>query len=181
LIDYIRKFVTELIDRTPEGSFSGLLIDEKARETHNELIQKFRESGSQVEVFPMKSDSMYRQRVEPALVVHEKGSQSEIREEIFSPILCVEEFETIEEALRSANNSQYALTASVWTQDMEEAHFFSSNLKAGVVNINGPTHGAEFQFPFGGQKDSGNGTKEAGMNCLAEYSFEKVVSFTHGQ
>jgi len=181
LIDYIRKFVIELIDRTPEGSLSGILVDAKASGIHNGLIQKFRDSGSQVEVFRMKSISLGGQQVEPALVVHEKGSQSEIEEEIFSPILCVEEFETIDEALRSANNSQYALTASVWTQDMEEAHFFSSNLKAGVVNINGPTHGAEFQFPFGGQKDSGNGTKEVGMNCLAEYSFEKVVSFTHGQ
>ena len=181
LIDYIRKFLVELIDRTPQGSFSGLLIDDKARETHNELIQKFRESGSQVEVFPMKSDSMDRQHVEPALVIHEKGRQSAIKEEIFSPILSIEEFESNNEALRSANNSQYALTASVWTQDMEEAHFFSSNLKAGVVNVNGPTHGAEFQFPFGGPKDSGNGTKVVGMYCLAEYSFEKVVSFTHGE
>jgi acyl-CoA reductase-like NAD-dependent aldehyde dehydrogenase len=114
-------------------------------------------------------------------VIHEKGRQSAIKEEIFSPILSIEEFESNNDALSSANNSQYALTASVWTQDMEEAHFFTNNLKAGVVNVNGPTHGAEFQFPFGGQKDSGNGTKEVGMNCLAEYSFEKVVSFTHGE
>jgi acyl-CoA reductase-like NAD-dependent aldehyde dehydrogenase len=181
LIVKIRKFLAELIDRTPQSSFSGFLVNDKSKETHNGLIQKFRDSGFQVEVFPIKSNSQDGHQVEPAIVVHEKGSQGAIKEEIFSPILSIEEFETNDEALRIANNSEYALTASVWTKNMEEAHFYSSNLKAGIVNINGPTHGAEFQFPFGGQKNSGNGTKEVGMNCLAEYSFEKVVSFTHDE
>ena len=181
LVDYIRKFLAELIDRTPQSSFSGFLVNDKSKETHNGLIQKFRDSGSHVEVFPSKSSSLDGQCVDPALVVYERGSQRAIKEEIFSPILSIEEFETNDEALGIANNSEYALAASVWTRDMQEAHLYSSYLKAGVVNINGPTHGAEFQFPFGGQKNSSNGTKEVGMNCLAEYSFEKVVSFTHDE
>jgi acyl-CoA reductase-like NAD-dependent aldehyde dehydrogenase len=181
LIVYIRKFLAELIERTPQSSFSGVLVNDKSKEIHNGLIQNFRDSGFQVEVFPIKSNSLDGHQVEPAIVVYGKGSHGGIKEEIFSPILSIEEFETNDEALKIANNSEYALTASVWTKNMEEAHFYSSNLKAGVVNINGPTHGAEFQFPFGGQKNSGNGTKEVGMNCLEEYSFEKVVSFTHDE
>jgi aldehyde dehydrogenase (NAD+) len=61
---------------------------------------------------------------------------------------------------------------------MSDRSKFTDALEAGVINFNGPSHGAEFQFPFGGVKDSGNGSKEAGIQSLMEYSDSKLVSIT---
>jgi aldehyde dehydrogenase (NAD+) len=68
------------------------------------------------------------------------------------------------------------LTAAVWSRNLSTAKRVASQVVCGVVNINGPTHGAEPVMPFGGFKDSGNGTREAGIESLFEYSNIRVTS-----
>ena len=181
LLENIRKVSSEVMSNGSISTFSGILVNESAREAHQDLIDKFQRSGAEVQLFAWQNNAFDGLKVEAALVVFPSESPIHLDEEIFSPILVAEEFKTIEDALHRANESQFALTASIWTEEIEEGFYFSSYVKAGVVNINGPTHGAEFQIPFGGQKNSGNGAKEVGMNCLTEYSFEKVVSFTQNE
>ncbi|PNP48019.1 hypothetical protein TGAMA5MH_00842 [Trichoderma gamsii] len=78
-----------------------------------------------------------------------------MKEEIFGPVAVINSFETEEEAVEKANDSEYGLYASVYTNDLNRAHRVSLKLQAGTVGVNctGPTKG-DF-MPFGGQKGSG--------------------------
>jgi len=181
LLEKIRIASREITAHESGSAFSGILVNERAREIHNELIENLQNSGAEVELFPSQNSSSRGEHVGAALAIFPTGKRYPVNQEIFSPILIAEEFTGIDDALAKANDSEFALTAAVWTEEIDEALYLSSYLKAGVVNVNGPTHGAEFQIPFGGQKNSGNGAKEVGINCLTEYSFEKVVSFTQSE
>jgi aldehyde dehydrogenase (NAD+) len=68
----------------------------------------------------------------------------------------------------------------VWSSDISRAEAIVSGLQAGVININGPTHGAEVNMPFGGVKHSGNGSRDAGIHAIDQYSDVQVVSTFFG-
>ena len=85
-------------------------------------------------------------------------------------------FETEAEAINLANSTRYGLTAAIWTQDHDRAIRVAAQISAGLININGPTHGAEPNMPFGGFGSSGNGTREAGVESLNYYSDQKIVA-----
>jgi len=94
-------------------------------------------------------------------------------EEIFGPVLVVLEFENIIDALEIANNSNYGLAASIWTNDYDEAHFISRKLEAGIVHIN--SYGDDdMSVPFGGIKESGLG-KDKSIYAFDEYSNLKTI------
>jgi len=157
----------------------GPLIDETAIRRHVDYLDSARNHGLSVREFgKIHSESAYLPRI--ALVEKGDSNYPNFYDEVFSPILRLESFKSNEEAVLAANFGNYGLTAAVWTQDINEIPFFSENIDAGVINFNGPTHGSEFQFPFGGKKDSGNGTKEVGYGSIAEYSDSRVISIkTH--
>ena len=98
------------------------------------------------------------------------------QQEIFGPMARVFTFETEDEAVALANSTRFGLTAAVWTEDHNLAVRVAGRVSAGLVNINGPTHGAEPNMPFGGFGASGNGTREAGIESLNYYSDQKIVA-----
>ncbi|SNR66800.1 aldehyde dehydrogenase (NAD+) [Humidesulfovibrio mexicanus] len=100
------------------------------------------------------------------------------RKELFGPIACLYRAPGFEAALALANDSPYGLTACIHTRDMNRAIRFMHAMQAGVVSINGATYGSEPHMPFGGFKDSGNGTREPGTEAINIYSELKNV-FIH--
>lgn len=96
--------------------------------------------------------------------------------EIFGPVVALYEFSDLEEVIFAVNNSHYGLTSSIHTQDLDRSWTYSLRVQAGLVNINAGTHGSEPHFPFGGLKQSGNGTREPGLQALDVYSNLKVIS-----
>lgn len=178
LMPLLQKSMKAIVEAKGTESFSGCLVNENARDKHEKYIRESKSSGSVVIEFDYKKNNngCY---VNPAIIFRSQDGERDNQFEIFSPIIFVEDFQENEEALQKANSTNYGLTAAIWTNDFEEAFYFSSHVKSGIVNINGPTHGSEFQFPFGGQGNSGNGTKEVGINCLSEYSFERLISVTN--
>ena len=178
LLDNIRQRIDEMLSEVGKDSFSGGIVNISAKNKHLKIIEMALESGAQIEEFSYKQNEA-GQYVNPTLIFQTSKVSLPDEIEVFSPIIYVQEFGENAEALELANNSSYALTAAVWTNELRDIEYFSQYIKSGVININGPTHGAEFQFPFGGLKNSGNGAQEVGMNCLTEYAFEKIVSITH--
>ncbi|MCW8398974.1 aldehyde dehydrogenase family protein [Legionella sp. PATHC038] len=96
------------------------------------------------------------------------------REEIFGPVLAVIPFDTEEEAIQIANDTEYGLAAAVWTKDLTRAHRVTSQIRAGILWVNHyhPTHN---EMPWGGYKQSGAG-RELGLYGIESYLEVKQVN-----
>ncbi|AKO54388.1 aldehyde dehydrogenase [Marinobacter psychrophilus] len=95
-------------------------------------------------------------------------------EEIFGPVLAITAFETEEEAVKMANDTHYGLTNYIQTSDKEKAHRLARQLRSGMIEINGKSGSSG--FPFGGMKQSGNGSREGGVWGLEEFLEVKSVT-----
>ena len=95
--------------------------------------------------------------------------------ELFGPITTLYRVKDFNEALELANNSPYGLTACIHTQNFNRAMEFSYRVQAGATVVNAGTYGSEPHMPFGGFKQSGNGTREPGTESLDVYSELKDI------
>jgi aldehyde dehydrogenase (NAD+) len=90
--------------------------------------------------------------------------------ELFGPIICLYRVQNFEEAVSLANNTQYGLTACIHSRNIHRAIEFTQRVQTGVAVVNAGTYGSEPHMPFGGMKQSGNGTREPGTEALDVYS-----------
>jgi len=97
--------------------------------------------------------------------------------ELFGPIACLYRVKDFAEALALANDSPYGLTACIHTRNLHRAVQFTQKVAVGVAVVNAGTYGSEPHMPFGGLKDSGNGTREPGTEALDVYSELKDIYF----
>ena len=95
------------------------------------------------------------------------------REEIFGPVLAVTAFDSEDEALAMANDSVYGLAASVWTDDLSQAHRVAGRLNVGTVSVN-TVDALSPMTPFGGTKQSGYG-RDLSLHSLDKYSALKTT------
>ncbi|MCF7481911.1 aldehyde dehydrogenase [Vibrio sp. J1-1] len=106
--------------------------------------------------------------IQPAVFTDVTPDMRIFREEIFGPVLCVTTFDTIDEAIELANDSEYGLAAGVWTSDISTAVKCSRALRAGTVFVNN-WDGGDMTMPFGGYKQSGNG-RDKSLHALDKYT-----------
>jgi aldehyde dehydrogenase (NAD+) len=97
------------------------------------------------------------------------------KEEIFGPVLSLIRVKGFEEAIAVANDVDYGLSSSLYTRNVSLAFRAIHDLEAGITYINAPTIGAEVHLPFGGVKNTGNGTREAGIEAIHEFTELKSV------
>jgi aldehyde dehydrogenase (NAD+) len=97
------------------------------------------------------------------------------REEIFGPVLSVIEAHGLEDAVAKANGVAYGLSASIFSQDVNRVFRAIRDLATGIVYVNAGTTGAEIHLPFGGQKGTGNGHREAGTAAIDFFTEWKAV------
>jgi len=95
--------------------------------------------------------------------------------ELFGPVTCLYRVSDFKEAMQLANNSPYGLTACIHTRSFHRAIEFTQRIQAGVAVVNAGTYGSEPHMPFGGLKQSGNGTREPGTEALDVYSDLKNI------
>ena len=100
-------------------------------------------------------------------------------EEIFGPVLSILTFDTADEALEIANNTEFGLSASVWTKDIDTAMIMTRNIEAGTVWVNNWMSGYP-EIPFGGMKQSGIG-RELGPHAIDEFMETKSVLIKTGK
>jgi acyl-CoA reductase-like NAD-dependent aldehyde dehydrogenase len=96
--------------------------------------------------------------------------------ELFGPVTILYRVGGFEDALALVNDSPYGLTAAIHTANVHRAMRFAEQVQAGVVVVNGGTHGSEPHMGFGGVKQSGTGWREAGVEALDVYSEWKYVN-----
>jgi aldehyde dehydrogenase (NAD+) len=113
--------------------------------------------------------------VEPAVFVDVHEQMAIAQEEIFGPVLAVLKASDFDDAVRMANAVAFGLSASVQTRDLSRAFEFINRIEAGLVTVNLPSAGVEYQLPFGGTKDSSFGPKEQGPHALDFYTDWKTV------
>ena len=103
-------------------------------------------------------------------------------EETFGPVTSLYPFDTLEEALDLANHTEYGLSASIFTRDIDKALAFAQRAEAGMVHINAPTLHDEPHVPFGGIKASGFGREgtEADLEIMTEWKWVTIQSATDG-
>jgi acyl-CoA reductase-like NAD-dependent aldehyde dehydrogenase len=111
--------------------------------------------------------------IEPTIFTDARNGMTIGREEIFGPVLSVMRVESTEAAIRIANDTEYGLSAGVWSTDNQRALDVAGQLESGTVWIN-DWHMVNAAYPFGGYKQSGLG-RELGPHALDEYTEEKFV------
>jgi len=116
--------------------------------------------------------------VKPTIFTNTKQGSTIEKEEIFGPVVVVNTFQTEAEAISRANDSDFGLSASVFTQDINRAMRISKKLQAGTVQVN-CTIKIDSQVPFGGFKYSGLG-RENGKYALRHYSEPKTIFINNG-
>jgi acyl-CoA reductase-like NAD-dependent aldehyde dehydrogenase len=111
----------------------------------------------------------------PTLIENASPDAEISTHELFGPVACLYQARDFAEALDLANRSPYGLTACIHTRSIHRALEFARRVQAGVVVVNAGTFGSEPHMPFGGVKQSGNGTREPGTEALDVYSNLKNI------
>jgi aldehyde dehydrogenase (NAD+) len=113
--------------------------------------------------------------VEPTVFAGVEESHTIAKEEIFGPVLAIMRAKDFEDAMRIANNIPFGLSSSIQTTNLSRAFEYIYRAEAGLLTVNLPSAGVEYQLPFGGTKDSSFGPKEQGPAAMEFYSDYKTV------
>jgi aldehyde dehydrogenase (NAD+) len=113
--------------------------------------------------------------VEPTVFADVKEEHTIAQEEIFGPVLAIMRASDFEDAMRLANNIPFGLSSSIQTTNLSRTFEYIYRAEAGLLTVNLPSAGVEYQLPFGGSKDSSFGPKEQGPAAFEFYSDYKTV------
>ena len=116
----------------------------------------------------------------PATVIDRVNSSMRIySEESFGPVVCVVRVNSVDEAVRVANDTEYGLSAAVFGRDIARALDVAKRIESGICHVNGPTVHDEAQMPFGGAKASGYG-RFGGKAGIAEFTELRWITIETG-
>lgn len=154
------------------GSVLGPLVSAKQQERVMSYITKGRDEGGEI----LAGGNTIGDKgffVEPTVIANTNNSMTVVREEIFGPVLAAQRFSEIDEVAAMANDTDYGLSAVIWTQKLAEGHKLAKRIRAGNVGIN-TAGSADWDLPIGGFKQSGWG-RENGHEGLLNYLDTKAV------
>jgi len=160
-------------DPFEETTTMGALVSAKQQQRVLDYIERGRSEGGRVVAGGGRpaGDGFY---VEPTIFTDLDSSSTLAQEEIFGPVGVVVPFDTVEEAVALANDTQYGLAATIWTTDVSAAHTVARKVRAGAVWVNGWA-AIDPALPWGGMKASGVG-RELGWAGILANTEEKVVT-----
>ncbi|HEY8871284.1 MAG TPA: aldehyde dehydrogenase family protein [Candidatus Limnocylindrales bacterium] len=170
-------------DPIPRQNWMGPVIDQKAVDRHQQATAEARRDGRVFTGGEHLGDGAFARGfyVEPTVVGGLPANHRLFRDELFAPFTAVHAVDSLDEALTLANDSQYGLTAGVYSEDPAEVEKFLDGVEAGVLYVNrraGATTGA---WPgvqaFGGWKGSGS-TGKAGLSMYYVAQFLREQSHT---
>ena len=136
----------------------GAMSSERQTAIVEDHVEDFRASGARIEIGGTRNRDLEGLFYQPTVITNAHNDMRGMREETFGPTLPIATFRTEEEAIKLANDSEFGLTASVWTRDYAKGKRVAEKIEAGSVCVNEVlyTHGIG-QTPWGGFKNSGRG------------------------
>ena len=151
----------------------GPLVAERQRERVEDYISLGRAEGAKVAAGGGRPAGLDRGWfVEPTLFVDATNDMRIAREEIFGPVITVLPYDGLDEAIDIANDSEYGLSGSVYTNDLDLGRNVARRIRSGQVFLNGA--GTTLDAPFGGFKQSGIG-REGGSEGIEEFFESKLI------
>lgn len=164
-----------------EESQMGPLVSQEQYERVNGFLSSARDDGIRFGFGGGRPDTLEHDGgffVAPTLLLDVPPESTVAREEIFGPVISLMPWSDLHDAVSLANDVEYGLTGSVWTQDVNTAHLVAHQLDVGYVWIN--QHGPHYVgTPFGGKKSSGIGREES-IEEVMSYCEEKSVHVSFG-
>ena len=168
---FAKKVAEETIvgDPLEEGTVIGPVVSDVQYEKIQNLIKKGIEEGAElVAGGPGKPDGLETgYYVQPTVFANVSNDMTIAREEIFGPVLCILPYETEDEAIEIANDTDYGLAGYVSSENIDHALSVARKIRSGNVHINNAPDGID--SPFGGYKQSGNGRE------WGEFGFEEFL------
>jgi len=151
----------------------GPLINERALEKvhHYTEIGKYEGAKLLCGGKKLEENGFYYQ---PTVFSNGNTNMKIAQEEIFGPVVVLIPVEDLNEAIEACNSVSYGLSSSIYTNNIENAFKAIEKIEAGIVYCNSSTIGAEVHLPFGGVKETGNGTRE-GSSGIEEFTEIKTV------
>ncbi|GAA5539922.1 MULTISPECIES: aldehyde dehydrogenase family protein [Brucella] len=179
------KFIAAAIERLKgvvvdnalkQSTHIGPVVDESQLQQDMDYIEIGRKEGAKLafggERLNRETPGFYLQ---PALFTEATNQMRISREEIFGPVASVIRVKDYEEALATANDTNFGLSSGICTTSLKYATHFKRNSEAGMVMVNLPTAGVDFHVPFGGRKGSSYGPREQGRYAAEFYTTVKTA------
>lgn len=181
--EFVEKIVAraksfKLGDGSDPANEIGPSVDEGQFNTVLKYIDIGREDGATLLCGGKKAEGDGLENgffVEPTVFDRVTHDMRIAREEIFGPVLSVLRVKDFDEAMMVANDCEYGLSSSVFTNDTNSMYRFIDEIESGMTHVNSPTTGGEAHIPFGGTKNTGLGAREQGSTSLDFYTELKVV------
>jgi phenylacetaldehyde dehydrogenase len=170
-VSEIAKSIKVAPGTEPDSQMGPLISDEQF-----EKVLGYLQSGKQQGAEAVVGGERFGHRgyfVQPTILTDTNPDMKVVREEIFGPVVCAIPFDSSDEIVPVANDTNYGLAAGVFTRDISKAHRTAKRLRAGTVWIN-TYHVFDAAMPFGGYKESGWG-REMGSQVLNNYLETKSV------
>ncbi|HET6642301.1 MAG TPA: aldehyde dehydrogenase family protein [Gaiellaceae bacterium] len=173
--DFVQQLVPKVEqlvvgDPADEDTDVGPVIDEDARDRILEWIDEARRSGAEI----LTGGELEGELIRPTVIANAGPELKVSCEEVFGPVVTVNPYETLDEALALANGTKYGLQAGIFTTNLDNALRAAEGLDFGGVTVNeAPTFRAD-QMPYGGVKESGN-TREGPAYAVRELTEQHLV------
>ncbi|PZT90997.1 MAG: aldehyde dehydrogenase [Citromicrobium sp.] len=173
IADYAKTVVVG--DGSQQGTGVGPIQNRKQYDRVLELIQDAKDNGYRFLTGGEGGDPSGTGYYVPITILDNPPEDARIvAEEQFGPVMPLMKFDSVEEAIERANNSEYGLAGAVWTADTDKGVEIAEQLETGTVWINEFMHLSPFA-PFGGHKQSGFGA-EYGIDGLKEFTYPQVIT-----
>ncbi|MBW4708386.1 aldehyde dehydrogenase family protein [Roseobacter sp. YSTF-M11] len=166
---------TKVGDPMKEGDHIGPVVNQQQFDHIQRLIQIGIDDGARLAAGGLGRPSGFNKGyfIRPTLFADVTNDMNIARQEVFGPVLAILPFDTEGEAIEIANDTPYGLAAYIQSTDPDRIHRVSRRLRAGVISVNGNV--GDYDVPFGGYKESGNG-REAGPMGFHEYLETKAIT-----
>ncbi len=180
------KFKTEFVERTKklkvgdpleDSSRQGAIVSKVHFDKVMNCIEVARQEGGKIlcggNSVKLEGRCANGYFIEPTIIENLGPDCKTNKEEIFGPVVTLQPFHSVEEALKLANATSYGLACTIWTQDISKANIVAGKIESGIVWVNCWLH-RDLRTPFGGVKNSGVG-REGGWEALRFFTEAKNV------